>query len=88
MTKLEVLKIFAQSRRFMKPDEVWHQLGRRLDRRSLYSYLDRLKKQGLVERNPNPGRGQLAYRLTQRGQGRLAYLQKALSSSGAYRAFA
>jgi len=81
MTKLEVLKIFAQSRRFMKPDEVWDQLGRRLDRRSLYSYLDRLKKQGLVERNLNPGRGQLAYRLTERGQGRLAYLQKALSSS-------
>jgi len=57
MTKLIVLQIFAQSRRFMKPDEVWHQLGRRLDRRCLYSYLDRLKKQGLVERNPNPARG-------------------------------
>jgi DNA-binding IclR family transcriptional regulator len=81
MTKLEVLQIFAQRHGFMKPDEVWRQLGSRLDRRSLYSYLDRLKKQGLVERNPNPGRGQLAYRLTQRGQGRLAYLQKALSSS-------
>jgi DNA-binding PadR family transcriptional regulator len=81
MTKLEVLKIFAQSRRFMKPDEVWHQLGRRLDRRSLYSYLDRLKKQGLVERNPNPRRGQLAYRLTQRGQARLAYLQRTPASS-------
>ena len=78
MTKLEVLKIFAQSRRFMKPDEVWHQLGRRLDRRSLYSYLDRLKKQGLVERNPNPRRGQLAYRLTQRGQARLANLDSSL----------
>jgi len=81
MTKLGVLKIFAQGRRFMKPDEVWHQLGSRLDRRSLYSYLDRLRKQGLVERNPNPRRGQLAYRLTERGEGRLAYLQNALSSS-------
>lgn len=82
MTKLEVLRIFAQIRRFMKPDEVWHQLGRHLDRRSFYSYLDRLKKQGLIERNLNPRRGQLAYRLTQRGQGRLAYLQrKTLASS-------
>ena len=81
MTKLEVLKIFAQNRRFMKPDEVWHQLGRGLDRRSLYSYLDRLKKQGLVERNPNPRRGQLAYFLTHRGQARLSYLQKTLGPS-------
>ncbi len=81
MTKLEVLHIFAHSARFMKPDEVWRQLGRRLDRRSLYSYLDRLRKQGLLMRSPNPRRGQLAYCLTQRGQGRLAYLQKALTPS-------
>ena len=81
MTKLEVLQIFAQRHGFMKPDEVWRQLGCRLDRRSLYSYLDRLEKQGLVERNLNPRRGRLAYRLTQRGQGRFAYLQKALASS-------
>lgn len=81
MTKLEVLHIFARNARFMKPDEVWRQLGRRLDRRSLYSYLDRLRKQGLLVRSPDPRRGQLAYSLTQRGQGRLAYLQKTLASS-------
>ncbi len=65
----------------MKPDEVWRQLGCRLDRRSLYSYLDRLNKQGLLERTPNARRGQLAYCLTQRGQARLAYLQTILASS-------
>jgi DNA-binding IclR family transcriptional regulator len=81
MTKLEVLQILAQSRRFMKPDEVWRQLGCRLDRRSLYSYLDRLKQQGLLKRSPNPRRGQLAYCLTQRGQARLWYLQKTWASS-------
>lgn len=81
MTKLEVLHIFARTGRFMKPDDVWRQLGSRLDRRSMYSYLDRLRKQGLLVKSPNPRRGQLAYCLTQRGQGRLAYLQKTLASS-------
>ncbi|MBZ5650986.1 MAG: winged helix-turn-helix transcriptional regulator [Acidobacteriia bacterium] len=80
MTKLVVLQIFARSRRFMKPDEVWHQLSRRLDRWSLYSYLNRLKKQGLVERNPNPGRGQLAYRLTERGAETEKAIQEASES--------
>ena len=81
MTKLEVLRIFARSGRFMRPDDVWRQLGCRLNRRSLYSYLDRLRKQGLLERIPSPRRGQLAYCLTQRGVDRLAYLQKTLASS-------
>ena len=54
MTKLEVLRIFARTGRFMKPDDVWRQLGSRLDRRSLYSYLDRLRKQGLLQRGPKP----------------------------------
>jgi len=76
MTKAEVLRIFAQSGHFIKPDVIWKQLGRRLDRRSLYSYLDRLRQQGLIERYPNPRRGQLAYRLTPRGRERLAYLQR------------
>jgi DNA-binding PadR family transcriptional regulator len=79
MTKAEVLRIFARTGRFMKPDDVWRQLGARLDRRSLYSYLDRLRKQGLLEKSPSPRRGQLAYCLTQRGLDRLAYLQKTLA---------
>jgi len=76
MTKVDVLRIFAESGSFIKPDVIGKQLGRRLDRRSLYSYLDRLRQQGLIERYPNPRRGQLAYRLTPRGRERLAYLQR------------
>jgi len=63
---------------FMKPDEIWFRLNRRLDRRSVYSYMDRLRRQGLPERNFNPRRGQLAYRVTARGKDRLAYLQEHL----------
>jgi DNA-binding IclR family transcriptional regulator len=80
MTKLGVLRIFARAGRFARPDEVWAQLGRRLDRRSVYSYLDRLRRQGLLERPPNPRRGQLAYRLTARGQARLEYLHRSGSN--------
>ena len=75
MTKEEVLRVFAQEARFMKPDEVLSRLGFCLDRRSLYSYLNRLQKQGLLERIPTARRGQLAYRVTDRGRRRLAYLQ-------------
>ena len=35
-----------------------------LERRSLYSYLGRLRKQGLLEPGPIPRRGHLSYRLT------------------------
>ena len=46
------------------------------DRRSFYSYLGRLKGQGLLERNPNSKRGQLSYRLTERGRTRIEYLRR------------
>jgi len=78
MTKLEVLRIFAQSGSFLKPDEIWHRLGRHLERRSLYSYLDRLRQQGLLERGPNSRRGRLTYRLTLRGRARIEFLGKRL----------
>ena len=45
------------------------------DRRSFYSYLARLWKQGLLERVSNPRRGRLSYRITNRGQARIAYLR-------------
>ena len=76
MTKLQVLIIFDQVGRFLKPDEVLARLPSRLDRRSLYSYLGRLRRQGLLERDSRSRRGQLAYRLTPRGQERLAYLRE------------
>jgi len=78
MTKLEVLRIFAQVNGFVKPDYVGSQLRPAPDRRSLYSYLGRLKDQGLLDRHPNPRRGHLTYCLTERGRTRLEYLRRKL----------
>lgn len=75
VTKLEVLIIFAQADSFLAPDQVGRNLRTRLDRRSLYSYLGRLRGQGLLERDPRSRRGRLAYRLTPRGRARLVYLK-------------
>ena len=76
MTKQEVLAIFATKRDFLAPDDVCDQLFPPPDRRSMYSYLLRLMQQGLLERGPNHRRGQLRYRLTQRGRERLDYLRR------------
>ena len=77
MNKAEVLAIFAVGAdRFLKPDEVLEELQSGLDRRSFYTYLGRLRRQGLLERDPRSRGGQLAYRLTQRGKERLAYLRE------------
>ena len=78
MTKLEVLLIFAQSSSYLRPDDVLSKLTPVLDRRSFYSYLARLQRQGLLDRHPNSRRGQLAYRLTERGRVRAEYLRKTL----------
>ena len=75
MTKQEILEFFARKRNYVSPDEVWLHLQCKLDRRSVYSYLLRLKRQGLLETGPNPGRGQLVYRITQRGRARLEYFR-------------
>jgi hypothetical protein len=73
MTKSAVLEIFARANRFISPDQVWVALQRRWDRRCVYSYLLRLKRQGLLEAGPNKRRGYLSYRLTERGYARLRY---------------
>ncbi len=75
MTKADVLAIFARAGGYLKPDDIL--LPSRPNRRSLYSYLLRLQRQGLLERMPGTRRGQLAYRITQRGRDRLAYLRRA-----------
>ena len=75
MTKLSVLNIFAETKGFLTPDQVRWKLQPRPDRRSFYSYLARLHKQGLLETTPNPRRGRLCYRLTNRGQERIAYFR-------------
>ena len=74
MSKVEVLLIFEQADRFLTPDQVHLFLQKSLDRRSLYSYLLRLFRQGLLERN-RVRLGSLAYRLTERGKQRIKYLQ-------------
>jgi DNA-binding PadR family transcriptional regulator len=74
MTKVEVLSIFDRSGGFLTPDQVRGKLQRSPDRRSAYSYLLRLFRQGLLERKQT-GRGSLAYRLTERGRARLEYLR-------------
>ena len=52
MTKCEILDFFAQTGGFLTPDELRVRLHWRLDRRSAYSYLQRLARQGLLERSP------------------------------------
>ena len=76
VTKVEVLAIFANAGGFLKPDQVLAKLRSPLDRRSLYSYLGRLRLQALLERSRDTARGRLAYRLTERGRQRLAYLRE------------
>ena len=75
MTKAEVLEIFEQSSGFLTPDELRAKLRPTPDRRSVYSYVLRLARQGLLERRW-AGRGSLAYRLSDRGRARLKYLQE------------
>jgi DNA-binding PadR family transcriptional regulator len=75
MTKAEVLSIFDRAGRFLTPDQVCARLQTPPDRRSMYSYLLRLGRQGLLERK-QAGRGSLAYRLTERGRARLEYLRR------------
>jgi DNA-binding PadR family transcriptional regulator len=75
MTKLAVLLIFAEFKDFLTPDQARRKLQPGPDRRSFYSYLARLAKQGLLERVPNLRRGQLKYRITNRGRERIAYFQ-------------
>src|SRR5271166_6962419 len=75
VTKLSVLQIFAEAKGFLTPDQVCRKLQPSPDRRSLYSYLARLRSQGLLERGANRRRGWLSYRLTGRGEERLTYLR-------------
>ena len=76
MTKYQVLAIFAESASFLKPDDIWLKLRLRPDRRSVYSYLLRLRQQGLLDRGYGPGSGRLRYGLTARGRKRLEYLRQ------------
>jgi Fe2+ or Zn2+ uptake regulation protein len=72
MTKQEVLDIFAQANGFITPDAVCRQL-RGFHRSSVYSYLLRLHKQGLLHRQVIHGR--ITYQISQRGVERLHFFQ-------------
>lgn len=58
------------------PDDVRIELEPRPDRRSIYSYLGRLARQGLLERGRTGEGGMVAYRLTQMGRARLEYFRQ------------
>jgi Fe2+ or Zn2+ uptake regulation protein len=75
VTKLSVLLIFAEAKTFLTPDQAHRKLQSRLDRRSFYSYLNRLREQGLLERTRNPRRGFLSCGITPRGFARITYLR-------------
>ena len=75
MTKQQILEIFERNNSFITPNQIFEALQRRLDRRSVYSYLLRLKRQGLLETGTNIRRGHLTYRMTERGYARLKYFR-------------
>lgn len=75
MTKREVLEIFPQNARFVTPDAICRQLREFHHRSSVYSYLFRLHKQGLLLRQTIDGR--IAYQISQRGIERLDFLRSA-----------
>jgi DNA-binding PadR family transcriptional regulator len=73
MTKQEVLEIVARAERFIPPDAVCRQLHGFHHRSSVYSYLFRLHKQGLLVRGIVHGR--IAYQISQRGIERLRFFR-------------
>ncbi len=73
MSKRRVLEIFTANARSMTPDEVRKCLQNNSQRSSVYSYLSRLCRQGLLERAQ--GWNKVAYRITQRGIERLRFFQ-------------
>ncbi len=73
MSKRRVLEIFAANARFVTPDEVRKSLQSNPQRSSVYSYLSRLCRQGLLERAE--GWARVAYRITPRGMQRLRFFE-------------
>jgi DNA-binding transcriptional regulator PaaX len=65
--------MFSQNEQFITPDAICRQLREFRRRSSVYSYLFRLHKQGLLLRGRASGR--IAYRISQRGIERLHFLR-------------
>jgi len=72
MHKQRVLELFAVDARFITPDEIRTRLRLNLQRSTVYSYLSRLCRQGLLERAPEYWR-LVAYRITPIGSERLKF---------------
>lgn len=70
--KPKVLEIFVASQRFLTPDDVRMRLHSNLQRSTVYSYLSRLCRQGLLERAQSQ---QIAYRITPKGIARLRFFR-------------
>jgi len=77
MTKSRVLEIFALTGEFMSPGEVCKRLREYRHLSSVYSYLHRLHKQGLLFREEIYGR--IAYRISPRGIERLKFFNRSES---------
>jgi hypothetical protein len=72
--KRQVLEIFYATQYLLTPDGVRARLRGYQRRCSVYSYLLRLSRQGLLLRTQIGSR--IAYRITPRGVARLLYLRK------------
>jgi len=79
MTKQEVLEIFIREGRSMTPDAVCRQLHGFHHRCSVYCYLFRLHKQGLLHRQVVHRR--IAYQISQRGITRLQFFKSQSNGS-------
>jgi len=79
MTKQQVLEKLSQSGRCMTPDAVCRQLGGLHHRCSVYSYLFRLHKQGLLLRQTVHSR--VAYQISQRGIARLQFFKSQIQQN-------
>jgi Fe2+ or Zn2+ uptake regulation protein len=73
MTKKEVLQLFSRISRPITPDEICRQLVKSAHRSSVYSYLRRLHRQGLLNRHEIGGR--IVYSISDRGIERLEYFE-------------
>jgi len=83
MNKQRVLELFAVDARFVTPDEIRTRLHQNLQRSTVYSYLSRLCRQGLLERAPEHWQ-LVAYRITPKGSERLKFfLSRNLRRDGA-----
>jgi Fe2+ or Zn2+ uptake regulation protein len=73
MTKREVLEVIAQHARPVTPDEICRRFAKFHQRSSVYSYLFRLYRQGLLKRGEMGGR--IVYSVSDRGIERLNYFK-------------